>query len=262
MTDLFALPWRALAPFVVIGFCAQLVDGTIGMGFGVLTNTALVAMGIRPAPAAAIVRTVAGFASGVSGLNHAWRGNVDWPLFARLVVPGIVGGVCGAWLLAQVGQNVVRPVVFAYLGAIGMYLVWRAPRRPQTYRSLRLVAPVGLLGALVDATGGGWGPVVAGHLLAQGGNPRAVIGTVNAAAFFVTVTVLGAFIGTLGAEAFTVATCGLLIGSILAAPIGARLVRRLAPRTLTTIAGGFLVMSSFYGLLSLAIRPLPVFPRF
>ena len=262
MIDLATIPWGALAPFMVIGFLAQLIDGTVGMGFGVVTNTALVALGFPPSVASAAVRTVESFASGTSGISHALRRNVDWPLFGRLVLPGVLGGLLGSWLLLHADESVVRPVVFAYLGAVGMYLVWRAPRRPQTYRSLRMVAPVGLLGALVDATGGGWGPFVAGNLLAQGGNARMVIGTVNAAEFFVTVTVLSTFIGTLGVQAFTVATTGLLAGSVAAAPIGAMLVSRVHPKVLVLLAGAFLVATSLYGLLALAVGPVPAFPRF
>lgn len=260
--DLSTISWSEIAPFFLVGFLAQLVDGLLGMGFGVLTNTALVLMGIPPAASAAAVRTAESFASGVSGVSHALRRNVDWPLFARLVVPGVIGGVLGSWLSVHMDETALRPVVFAYLGAVGIYLVWRAPRRPQTYRPLRMVAPVGLLGALVDATGGGWGPIVTGNLLAQGGNPRSVIGTVNAAEFFVTVTVLSTFIGTLGAQSFTMATIGLLAGGIVAAPVGAVLIGRVPPRSLMTLVGIFLIASSAYGVLALAVEQVPAFPGF
>lgn len=259
---LAAIPWATLLPFVVIGFVAQAIDGSIGMGFGVVTNSALMLLGIPPALASSTVRTVESFASGASGLSHALRGNVDWVLFARLAVPGIAGAVVGSWLTIHLGAMLLRPVAFAYLGVLGLYLLWRAPRRPHTYRTLRTVAPVGFVGALVDATGGGWGPFVSGNFLAQGGNVRTVIGTVNAAEFFVTITVLASFIGTLGVQAFTTAASGLLVGSLAAAPIGPAVVARIDPKTLLKIAGAFLVASSLYGLSALMIARIPVLHRF
>lgn len=251
-----------ILPFVVIGFGAQLVDGTIGMGFGVLSNTLLVILGFPPVVASATVRSAEGFVSGVSGLSHALRRNVDWPLFVRLVIPGVIGGFIGAYLILKIHTQIVRPSLFAYVGAVGLYLLWRAPRRPHAYRRLRWTSPLGLVGALVDATGGGWGPVVTGSLLAQGGNPRTVIGTVNAAEFFVTVTVLSAFIGTLGLKSITAAAIGLLIGGVAAAPVGAILVSRIAPKPLVMLVGAFMIASSLYGILALAIVPVPSFPRF
>lgn len=262
MIDLSAMPWADLMPFVAIGFAAQIVDGALGMGFGVITNTALILMGVPPVLAGSTVRSVESFASGASGLSHAIRGNVDWVLFSRLAIPGIAGAVIGTWLTLHVGDALLRPVVFTYLGALGLYLLWRAPRRALTYRTLRMVAPVGFFGALVDATGGGWGPFVSGNLLAQGGNVRTVIGTVNAAEFFVTVTVLSAFIGSLGVQAFTIAASGLLIGSIVAAPFGAVIVGRTDPKLLLKLAGVFLIASCLYGLLTLTVARFPAFPRF
>ncbi|MBN8808434.1 MAG: sulfite exporter TauE/SafE family protein [Sphingomonas sp.] len=254
--------WAELWPFIAIGFIAQLVDGTIGMGFGVLSNTLLIIIGFPPAVASATVRSAEGFASGVSGISHALRRNVDWPLFARLVIPGIIGGFIGAYLILRVHAQVVRPLLFAYLGALGIYLLWRAPRRPHAYRQLRGATPIGIVGALVDTTGGGCGPIVTGSLLAQGGNPRTIIGTVNAAEFFVTITVLSAFIGTIGLASVTSAMAGLLIGGVVAAPVGAILASRLAPRLLMVLVGAFLLASSIYGILALAIGPIPSFPRF
>lgn len=212
MIDLAAIPWAHLAPFIAIGFLAQAVGSALGMGFGVISNSLLVMLGLPPVAASAAIHTAEGFTSGVSGLAHAAQGNVDWPLFARLVVPGIVGGLIGVWTLRIVHSDVARPVVLVYLAAIGVYLIWRAPRRPLAYRRMRFVGPLGLVGGFLDASsGGGWGPVVTASLLAQGMTPRVAIGTVNAAGFFVTVTVLAAFIGTLSLASFTLAASGLLV---------------------------------------------------
>ncbi len=257
------IPWADLAPFIVVGFLAQLVDGTLGLAFGVLSNTLLIALGVPAVGASSAVRTSESFASGMSGLAHIARRNVDWPLFARLVLPGIIGGFIGVWIFALIHQPVLQPVMFVYLAAIGTYLIWRGPRRPHTYRRVRFVGPVGLIAGFLDASGGGgWGPVVTGHLLAQGATPRMAIGTANAAEFFVTVTVLAGFISTLGAEAFTTAAAGLLIGGLVAAPIGASLVRHIPPRQLIMLVGGLLIATALYGLLSLVFEPIPTFPRY
>lgn len=261
--DVAALPWADLLPFILIGFMAQLIDGSFGMAFGVLSNALLIALGLPPFAAAAAVRSAEGFTSGVSGLAHALQRNVDWSLFARLVVPGILGGLIGAWILIHVRLDIVRPVMLVYLCATGAYLLWRGSRRPHTFRRLRLVGPLAFFGGLVDTSGGGgWGPIVTGNLLAQGATPRVAIGTTSAAEFFVTVTVLAAFIGTLGIGSFTIAALGLLIGGVAAAPIGAYLARRLPVKPVITIAGLLLIAMGFYGLASLVFEPLPILPRF
>jgi uncharacterized membrane protein YfcA len=127
---------------------------------------------------------------------------------------------------------------------------------------MRAVGPLGLIGGFFDAAGGGWGPVVTGNLLAQGMTPRMAVGTVNAAEFFVTVTVLAAFIGTLGWQSFTMAASGLLLGGFIATPLGAWLTRRIAPKSLVLLVGSLLIVLSFYGFVSLMFEPVPSFPRF
>jgi uncharacterized membrane protein YfcA len=263
MIDFAAISWIDLAPFIAIGFCAQLVDSALGMAFGVVSNALLLMLGLPPVAASAATHSVESFTSGASGLGHAAQRNVDWPLFARLVVPGILGGLAGVWALTIADLAIARPVVLVYMTAIGAYLIWRAPRRPQAYRRMRLVGSVGLVGGFLDAAGGGgWGPVVTGNLLAQGMTPRMAIGTANAAEFFVTVTVLAAFIGTLGLESFTIAASGLLIGGLVAAPLGAWLTRRIAPRLLMQLVGMVFVLGALYGFIALMFEPVPAFPRF
>lgn len=261
--DLALLPWAELAPFIVVGFLAQLVDSTLGMAFGIFSNSLLVMFGMPPIAATAAIHTAESFTSGASGLSHIMQRNVDWSLFARLVVPGIIGGIIGVWVLTMIDAEILRPVVFVYLAAIGAYLIWRGPRRPQAYRRMRMVGPLGLVGGFLDASGGGgWGPIVTGNLLAQGMTPRMAIGTVNASEFFVTVTVLAALVGALGLGSFTIAASGLLVGGVVAAPIGAYLARRISPKPLMMMVGAVLIATSFYGLVSLMFEPIPSFPRF
>lgn len=249
MTELAGIGLADLLPFIAIGFAAQIVDGALGMAFGVISNLLLISMGVPPAAASAGVHTAESFTTGASGISHIAHRNVDWRLFRRLVIPGILGGILGAYVLTQIPADVARPIVLAYLCAIGVYLLWRAARKMAAERRPRVVGPLGLAGGFLDAAGGGgWGPVVTSNLLVQGGNPRRVIGTVNTAEFFLTVTISATFIAALGLEAFTIATTGLLIGGVIAAPFGAYLAKRIAPRLLLALVGSVLTLSSGFAL--------------
>lgn len=259
MIDFSAIPWDALAPFIAAGFIAQFVDSAIGMAFGVIANTLLVILGMPPAAASSVAHTVEGFTTGVSGISHALQRNVDWPLFARLVIPGIVGGLLGVWTLTHLNPGLLRPVVLVYLAAVGIYLIWRGSRRAQAYRRMRGVGPIGFVAGFLDAFGGAWGPVSTGSLIAQGMTPRMAVGTVNAAEFFVTVTVLCALIGAIGLQSFALAGAGLLIGGIVAAPLGALVTRRASPKTLTQGIGGVMIALSLLGLVSLTLSGDPLF---
>jgi hypothetical protein len=139
--------------------------------------------------------------------------------------------------------------VLAYLTAIGLFLIWRGVRYPPHHKPATIVEPLGLLGGFLDAAGGGgWGPVVTGNLLVQGAEPRRTIGTVNTSEFLVTVTSAVTFLIALGWAAFTIATVGLLIGGILAAPAGAWLVKKIPPKPLLVLVGVLLTLTSLYGI--------------
>jgi len=249
MPDFSILDVQLLLPFIAVGFAAQVIDGALGMAFGVISNTLLLSLGVPPGVASAGVHMVESFTTAVSGISHAVQRNVDWRLFGRLMVPGVVGGVLGAYVLTNVHADVARPFVLAYLTAIGGFLLWRATHTPPPPREPRIVAPLGLVGGFLDAAGGGgWGPVVTSNLLVQGMQPRFTIGTVNTAEFFLTVTISATFISRLGWAAFTNATVGLLIGGVVAAPFGALLAKRVPARTLMLMVGVVLTATSVYGL--------------
>ena len=172
------------------------------------------------------------------GISHVAHRNVDWRLFFRIVIPGVIGGVLGAYVLTQISAGTARPFVLAYLTALGLYLFYRGVMHKHTERQPKVVSPLGLVGGFLDAAGGGgWGAIVTSNLLVQGSNPRKTIGTVNTAEFFLTVTISATFIAALGWEAFTIATAGLLIGGVLAAPFGAMIAKRVNPDTLLTFVG-------------------------
>jgi hypothetical protein len=250
MIDFSTVGLMDLLPFIAIGFAAQLVDGALGMAFGVISSTLLLTIGVQPAAASAGVHTVETFTTGVSGISHALHRNVDWRLFAKLVIPGVIGGALGAYVLTEIHAETARPVVFGYLALIGFYLLWRGlGYREIVERKPKVVEPLGFVGGFLDAAGGGgWGPVVTSNLLVQGSSPRKTIGTVNTAEFFVTVTISATFIAALGVEAFTVATLGLLIGGVLAAPIGGYAAKRIPPRALLLIVAVALLATSLYGI--------------
>jgi uncharacterized membrane protein YfcA len=251
LPDPSAFTLAHVAPFILVGFAAQLVDGALGMAFGVISTTLLLSLGVPPAAASAGVHTVETFTTGVSAISHALHRNIDWRLFARIAVPGAIGGVLGATVLSHVHAAAARPIVLAYLAAIGLFLVWRAMRHRVEPKRPRVVEPLGLVGGFLDAAGGGgWGPVVTGNLLVQGLDPRRTIGTVNTAEFFVTAAASAAFVAALGWAAFTAATVGLLIGGVIAAPIGAVIARKARPRLLLASVGALLTATSLFGIWS------------
>ena len=155
--------------------------------------------------------------------------------------------ICGAG--SDSDGATAKPFVLAYLSLIGLFLIWRGVRYPPEHRPAKFVEPLALAGGFLDAAGGGgWGPVVTGNLLVQGADPRKTIGTVNTSEFLVTVTSAVTFIAALGLAAFTVATLGLLIGGIVAAPVGAWLVKRIPPKPLLVMVGILLTLTSAYGI--------------
>ena len=251
---LASLDWTALLPFIAVGFAAQMVDGALGMAFGVISNSLLLSLGVPPAAASAGVHTVETFTTAVSGISHALHRNVDWRMFFRLMIPGVVGGVLGAYVLSNIDAGTAKPFILASLAAIGLYLLWRGWRHKPQEKTPKIVEPLGLIGGFLDAAGGGgWGPVVTSNLLIQGANPRKTVGTVNTAEFFLTATISATFITQLGWEAFTLATVGLLIGGVIAAPLGAMLAKRLESWILMTLVGAILTLTSIYNLY-LAVR--------
>ena len=241
----------ALLPFIAVGFAAQLVDGALGMAFGVISNTLLVAvLGVPPAIASQRVHVVECFTTATSGISHLLHRNIDGKLFLRLVVPGMIGGFFGAYLLSNLEAGFVKPFVLIYLTGIGLFILWRGLMYPPQLKEAKLVAPLGLVGGFLDAAGGGWGPVVTSNLLIQGADPRKVVGTVNSAEFFLTLTISAAFIYHLGIADLAGATLGLLIGGIMAAPLGAWAAKHFPPKQMLILVGVVLTLTSAYGVWS------------
>ena len=251
MSEFFAtIDFTALLPFILIGFAAQLVDGALGMAFGVICNTLLVAvLGVPPATASARIHVVEIFTTGASGLSHLFHRNIDWPLFWRLLIPGVIGGVLGAYVLTSLHADVVKPFVLGYLVLIGVWLLVRGLLYPPKISKPKVVAPLAVVGGFLDAAGGGgWGPVVTSNLLVQGGEPRKIVGTVNSVEFFLAVAVSVAFIANLGFEEILGPTLGLIIGGVAAAPLGASMAKRFSPKVMLVMVGVVLTATSAFGL--------------
>jgi len=247
--DIDAATLSQLLPFILVGFAAQLVDGALGMAFGVISSTLLVSLGVPPAAASAGVHAVEVFTTGASAISHSLHKNVNWKLFRRIVIPGVIGGILGAYVLTNIPAEKARPLVLAYLALIGAYLLWRGIRHEHRERKPRIVEPLGLIGGFLDAAGGGgWGPVVTSNLLVQGAHPRKVIGTVNTAEFFLSATISITFLVSMGFGTFTLALVGLLIGGIAAAPLGGYFAKRIPPRVLLVLVGILLMATSGYGI--------------
>ena len=255
LENLFADP-SALLIFALIGFSAQLVDGALGMAFGQISSTILISIGVPPAAASAGVHTAETFTTAVSAISHVAHKNVDWTLFFRLALPGIVGGVLGAYVLTTIDASTAKPFVLAYLTALGLYLFYRGIMHRHTERRPKIVSPLGLAGGFLDAAGGGgWGGIVTSNLLVQGSNPRKTIGTVNTAEFFLTITISATFLATFtltgsqhDKELLVRAIAGLVIGGVLAAPFGAWIAKRVNPDRLLTFVGALLTLTSGYAL--------------
>jgi hypothetical protein len=232
-----------------VGLLAQTVDGALGMAYGITSTSFLLATGASPAVASASVHIAEVFTTGVSGISHIKFGNVDRRLFLRLLLPGMVGAVSGAWVVSTVDAAVIKPIVSAYLLLMGLYVVSKIFQKIRTrHEAPRHVAKLGLLGGFVDAVGGGgWGPVVTTTLVGTGHNPRMTIGSVNLAEFFLTFVSAGVF-AMLVEESPWVTVAGLVIGGLFAAPLAAYLTHRLHTRALLALVGTVICLVSVFNL--------------
>lgn len=234
--------------YAAIGFAAQMIDGAIGMGYGVIASSVLVASGMPPAVASATVH-VTKIPTGIaSGLSHWKFGNVDWPVCRRLILPGIVGGMIGASVIALLPLHIIRPLAGLYLGLMGVVMILRAMRwRRQPVASAdpgKRPGLVGLLGGLFDSFGGGWGPIVTSTLVLQGREPRLAVGSANAAEPVVAAIQAAVFSFWLGAATLTTigsTAAAIMIGALLAAPIAAFLINRLPGRLIAATVGVVLI---------------------
>ncbi|CAM3989888.1 sulfite exporter TauE/SafE family protein [Janibacter anophelis] len=244
---------RKLVLLAVVGLLAQLVDGSLGMAYGVTTTTLLLAIGTNPVAASATVHLAEIGTTLVSGASH-WRfGNVDWPVVLKIGVPGAVGAFAGATFLSSLDTSTAKPIMSGILLALGLYVLVRftfkglRKDRLGTPLRKRFLTPLGLFGGFVDATGGGgWGPVGTPAILASGRmEPRKVIGSIDTSEFLISVAASIGFLAALGSQGINFSWVAMLfIGGAIAAPIAAWIVRIVPPRILGSLVGGLIVLTN------------------
>lgn len=239
--------------FILVGFLAQMIDGCLGMAYGVSASSFLLTIGVPPAAASASLHAAEVFTTAVSGFSH-WRlGNVDKSLVKRLAIPGVLGGIAGAYLLVHLPGDKIKPYVSAYLLLMGLRILWKAASKRHEDSGVTKVplAPLGLVGGIFDAIGGGgWGPIVTTTLIANGNTPRNVIGSVNLTEFFVTFSETVTFLLTLSFLGYWKIILGLVIGGGIAAPLGAFLTRKIPTKPMMVLVGILIIFLSLRTILA------------
>lgn len=241
--------WRAISGsideqlfiYLGVGFVAQLIDGSLGMAYGISSTSFLMSAGVSPAIASANVHLAEVFTTGISGLSH-WRlGNVDRQLFLKLVVPGAVGAALGAYVLTSFDGAAIKPLVSVYLLVMGVVVIAKAYKKTIAFKEYKRPRLLALVGGFVDASGGGgWGPIVTTTLIGSGNHPKLTIGTVNAVEFLVALTASGIFSLSIGMGSWQI-IAGLIIGGALAAPIGAFVCHHINVRYAMVLVGVLII---------------------
>lgn len=241
--------------FLLVGFVAQSIDGALGMAYGISSNSILLGIGIPPAVASAWVHFAQVFTSLASGISHWKMGNVDWNLAKKLLIPGVLGSVAGAYLLSNIDGELVKPVIALYLFVMGIVILRKVFKKKKANfnansRSLPILATTG---GFADAIGGGgWGPIVNSTLLSKGKIPRYAIGTGNFVEFFVSLASASTFLFFVK-ELSLAPVLGLIIGGVIAAPFAAYICKLIKPKYLMIGVGSLIILLSIRTLyLSLA----------
>lgn len=233
-----------------VGFGAQMIDGALGMAYGITANTFLLSVGVPPAAATASVHLAEVFTTGFSGLSH-WRfGNVDKKLFRKILIPGIIGVIIGSYIITSIDGKMIKPWISLYLLGMGIWILYKAFKKHvnPSKKLPRLVGLLALTGGFVDSVGGGgWGPVVTTSLVGRGHNPKLTIGSVNTAEFFLALTGAISF-SILGAFTHWQTILGLVVGGLFAAPFAAWLCHKLSAKTLLLLVGILISTLSIFNL--------------
>ncbi len=231
--------------FMLVGFLAQMIDGALGMAYGVSSTTFLLSLGIPPAAASASVHVSEIFTTAVSGFAHWKLRNIDTGLVKKLLLPGVAGGVTGAYLLVNIDAEIIKPLVSAYLLIMGVVILVKAFGPKQKLAEPKHISLLGLIGGFFDAIGGGgWGPIVTTTLVARGNHPRATIGSVNFTEFFVTFAQSVTFIISLSFVEYWQIILGLLLGGVIAAPMAAYVTRKIPHKFLMIMVGIVIILLS------------------
>lgn len=233
---------------IFVGMFAQIIDGALGMAYGVIANTFLLYFGLPPVTATASVHISKIFTCAVSGLSHWNEGNTNSKLFGKMLFPGIIGAVAGVFLVTSIPGDFLRPWIAAYLCIMGIYIIRKAFKHNFTSVDFkkRHINGFAFFGAFADSIGGGgWGPIVTTSLLSSGHEPRTTIGSVNAAEFFITLASGFSFTLLISISSWE-PIAGLIIGGIIAAPIAAKITAKIPTKILMIIVGTLVAALSAY----------------
>lgn len=232
---------------LLVGFLAQMVDGALGMGYGVVSTTLLLSGGMNPAVISGSIHTAEMFSSGASGFSHYRFGNVNMKLFKTLLIPGVLGAIVGAVFLAYAGENygqIIRPLIAVYTMILGIRILTNAFKEKQKAQKVKRAGLLAGAGGFLDSFGGGgWGPLVTSTLISKGRTPKYVIGSVSLTEFFVTMASALTFFVILGVSHWQT-ILGLIIGGVIAAPIAARFVGKLPLKKMFIGVGIIVIISS------------------
>ena len=235
--------WTTIFTFIAVGFAAQMIDGSLGMAYGISCSSFLMATGVTPVLASASVHVAEVFTTASSGFFHWKLGNFDKKLFRRIAIPGVLGAIGGAYLLSNFDGKIIQPYISAYLILMGLVLIQKSFRPIKIWKFKR-PAFLAIFGGFMDASGGGgWGPIVSTTLMAGGNHPTKIIGTVNATEFFVAFAAGGVFSIFVGIESIEI-VIGLVVGGMLAAPFGALLANKINKRYAMVLVGVLIIFLS------------------
>jgi uncharacterized membrane protein YfcA len=240
--------WSTLM-FVVIGFGAQLCDGALGMGFGVISSTVLTLIGLPRIVVSATVNTAKILTGTASSVSHLVYKNVEWRTLAILGTAGVIGGVSGSWLLTSGSSRYVAPFISVYLIFVGIYIIFKASYVEKLRITMSRIAGIGIAAGFLEAVAGVWGPLATSNLVASGLAPRLAVGVGNVAETMVAVVVSATLVHSIGFDKLSRAAVGLVIGALIASPLAAKLTANLPKRRLTIGVGILVILSSSLRLL-------------
>ncbi|MGX5818513.1 sulfite exporter TauE/SafE family protein [Chitinophaga lutea] len=243
--------------FMGVGLMAQMVDGALGMAYGATSSSLLLGLGVSPAMTSTSVHVAEVFTTGASGIAHFKLGNVNKKLFLRLLIPGMIGAVLGAYLLSdKIDGDVIKPFMSAYLMILGVLILRKALQKNRPKSKTKKLGPLAFFGGFMDAIGGGgWGPIVTSTLLAKGRTVNYTIGSVNAAEFFIAASSAGTFLFFNGIGSWQV-ILGLILGGVIASPFAAILVKKMKRKPLMILVGVLVILMSLQTIIRALLKAL------
>ena len=232
--------------YILAGFTAQMIDGALGMAYGVTATSFLLSTGVPPAASSASVHASEIFTSGVSGLMHLKFGNVNTKLFRSLLIPGVIGAILGAYILTSLEEYnyIIKPIVSLYTIFLGLVIIFKALKKDKIREKIKRIFPLAFIGGFLDSIGGGgWGPIVSSTLIAKGRNARYAIGSTNLTEFFVSLASSLTFFTIIGLTHWII-IAGLIIVGVIAAPIAAILANKIPTKTIMILVGVVVIIVS------------------